>query len=379
MSSFPVPRIADCFCDLDDPRIERTKRHQLLDLVTIALCAVLAGAESWVEVEEWGEIKLPWLRTWLGLPNGIPSHDTFGRVFSRLDPGQLEQGLVRWARLLATDAPDGAAGHPGVVAIDGKTIRAARHPGQRAPHLVSAWSSASRLVLGQVAVDDKSNEITAIPVVLRQLELRGQVVTIDAMGCQTAIAAQIVAQGGDYVLALKENQPDLLRDVIDSFALADPGEPTITKEKGHGRIETRTCCTITDAAVLAWLDPQSAWPGLRSIAKVVGRRQIGEVSVEHTRYYLSSLPGDAQQIAEAVRSHWGIENQVHWVLDVAFREDVSRARVGHAAANLALVRKLVLNLLRADPSRKVGVKASRLKAGWDDGYLLTILGVQLEQ
>ncbi|MCA9858107.1 MAG: ISAs1 family transposase [Thermomicrobiales bacterium] len=378
MSACPVPRIADCFHDLVDPRIERTKRHQLLDVVTIALCAVLAGAESWVEVAEWGEIKLPWLRTWLKLPNGIPSHDTFGRVFSRLDPEQLEQGLVRWARLLATEAA-GADEPTGIVAIDGKTVRAARHPGQRAPHLVSAWSSANRLVLGQVAVDDKSNEITAIPRLLRQLDLTGQTVTIDAMGCQTAIAAQIVAQGGDYVLALKENQPDMLRDVIDSFALADPEHQTTTKEKGHGRLETRTCRTIDDAAVIAWLNPTGAWPGLRTIAQVVGQRQIGETCVQHTRYYLSSLPGDAHAIAHAVRSHWGIENQVHWVLDVAFREDGSRARVGHAAANLALLRKLVLNLLRADPTRKVGVKASRLKAGWDDGYLLHVLGVTLAQ
>lgn len=379
MSAFPVPRIADCFCDLDDPRIERTKRHQLLDVITIALCAVLAGAESWVEVEEWGQIKLPWLRTWLALPNGIPSHDTFGRVFSRLDPQQLEQGLVRWARVLATEATETSVSASGIVAIDGKTVRAARQPGQRAAHLVSAWSSATRLVLGQVAVADKSNEITAIPVLLRQLDLTDQVVTIDAMGCQSAIATQIVTQGGDYVLALKDNQPDLLRDVIDSFALAEANATMTTKEKGHGRIETRTCRTITDAAVIEWLDPQGAWPGLRSIAEVVGERRIGDTMVQHTRSYLSSLPGDATQIAHAVRSHWGIENQVHWVLDVAFREDVSRARVGHAAANLALVRKLVLNLLRSDPTRKVGVKASRLKAGWDDGYLLAVLGVQLEQ
>ncbi len=375
MSSFPVPRIADCFRDLDDPRIDRTKRHQLLDIVTIALCAVLAGAESWVEVEQWGVIKLSWVRTWLELPHGIPAHDTFGRVFSRLDPVQLEQGLVRWARLLATEAASG----DGVVAIDGKSVRAAREPGQRAAHLVSAWASASQLVLGQVTVDGKSNEITAIPRLLAQLDLTDQVVTIDAMGCQTAIAAQILAQGGDYVLALKENQAALLREVMDSFVLAAPRDTTTTWEKGHGRRETRTCHTIDDAAVIAWLNPENAWPGLRSIAEVVGTRQIGSERVCHIRYYLSSLPGDAKRIAHAVRSHWGIENQVHWVLDVAFREDASRARVGHAAANLAVLRKLVLNLLRTDPTRRVGIKASRLKAGWDDTYLLSILGVTTRQ
>lgn len=372
MSAFPVSRIADCFHDLVDPRIERTKRHQLLDIVTIALCAVLAGAESWVDIADWGTIKLSWLRTWLPLPNGIPSHDTFGRVFSRLRPAQLEHGLLRWARLLATETAVPA----GVVAIDGKSIRAARDPGERAIHLVSAWASASRLVLGQVAVDDKSNEITAIPELLGHLDLTGQVVTIDAMGCQTAIAARIVAGGGDYVLALKENQPDLRQHVADSFALAEQTIDHQTLGKGHGRIEVRTCRTITDGAVLSWLNPDGAWPGLRSIAEVVGERRIGGEITRHARYYLSSLSGDAATIANAVRSHWGIENQVHWVLDVAFREDQSRARIGYAAENLALIRKLVLNLLRADPTRKVGVKASRLMAGWDDAYLLRVLGVQ---
>ena len=372
MTAAPVARIAEWFADLVDPRIERTKRHQLLAIVTIALCAVLAGAESWVEVEEWGAIKLAWLRTWLALPNGIPSHDTFGRVFSRLDPQQLEQGLLRWAQALATTA----AATGGVVAIDGKTVRAARQPGERAAHLVSAWASASRLVLGQAAVDAKSNEIAAIPVVLEQLDLTDQVVTIDAMGCQTAIAAQIVEGGGDYVLALKDNQPELRRHVADSFALATPGDRSRQIDKGHGRVEVRTCRTITDPAILTWLDPAGAWPKLGCLVEVVGERRGGGEASRHTRYYLSSLAGDARTLAHAVRSHWGIENRVHWVLDVAFREDASRARVGHSAANLALIRKLALNLLRADPTRTIGVKGSRLKAGWDDSYLLHVLGAQ---
>lgn len=373
----PVPpsaRIAECFHDLIDPRIARTRRHHLLDIVTLALCAVLAGAESWVEVEEWGTIKLAWLRTWLPLPNGIPSHDTFGRVFSRLNPDQLETGFVRWVQVLAT----GATTTDGVIAIDGKTVRAARAHHGSALHLVSAWASASRLVLGQEAVDAKSNEIAAIPEVLRRLDLAKQVITIDAMGCQTMIAEQIVRQGGDYVLALKANHPELLTNVGDSFALAEAAAmvPSTRTEKGHGRIEVRTCRTITDAATLEWLDPSGAWPGLRCVAEVVGERRIDGVVSRHTRYYLSSLPGDAKTIAQAVRSHWGIENQVHWVLDVAFREDASRARIGHSPANLALIRKLALNLLRVDPTRRVGVKASRLKAAWDDAYLLHVLGVQ---
>ena len=356
------------FCDLVDPRIERTKRHQLLDIVTLPCARCWRTPKAGLRSRN-GVSKLNWLRTWLALPNRDPSA---GHLCPGLQPpGSGATGTGAGA--LGAGAGHGSTPrgrhHPGVVAIDGETIRAARQPGERAPHLVSAWSSTTRLVLGQVAVADKSNEITAIPGLLRQLDLTDQVVTIDAMGCQTAIAAQIVAQGGDYVLALKENQPALLRDVIDSFALAEAGDQTRTKEKGHGRIETRTCGTIDDPAVLAWLNPQGAWPGLRSIAKVVGQRQIGADRVGHPRYDLSRLPGDAQHIVEAARSHWGIANQVHWVRDGAFREDVSRARVGHAAANLALLRKLVLNLLRADPSRKVGGKASRLKAGWDDGYL----------
>lgn len=374
MSAASSPLIANCFFDLVDPRIPRTRRHQLLDIVAIALCAVLAGAESWVEVEEWGEIKLIWLRSWLALPNGIPSHDTFGRVFSRVDPEQLEIGFMRWVQLLAA----GTTTTDGVVAIDGKTVRAAREHGGSALHLVSAWASRSRLVLGQEAVDQKSNEITAIPELLGRLDLTGQVVTIDAMGCQTAIAQQIVAQGGDYVLALKANHPDLRGNVEDSFALADATalNQTRTMEKGHGRIEVRTCRTITDEATRAWLNPDGVWPKLGCIAEVVGERRIDGVVTRKTRYYLSSLTGEANVVATAVRSHWGIENQVHWVLDVAFREDMNRARIGHSAENLALVRKLALNLLRADPTRKIGVKGSRLKAGWDNDYLLHVLGVK---
>jgi predicted transposase YbfD/YdcC len=264
-----------------------------------------------------------------------------------------------------------------VIAVDGKTIRAARAPHGNPLHVVSAWASATRLVLGQHAVDAKSNEITAIPALLKRLDLTEQVVTIDAMGCQTAIAQQIVDQGGDYVLALKANHADLLTNVRDSFALADATSPTRTVEKGHGRIEVRTCRTITDAATLAWLNPDGRWPCLRSIAEVVGERRIDGVVTTHTRWYLSSLSGDAATLAKAVRSHWGIENQVHWVLDVAFREDASRARIGHSAANLALIRKLALNLLRADPTRRIGVKGSRLKAGWDNADLLHVLGVPL--
>jgi predicted transposase YbfD/YdcC len=373
VSAHPSPRIAACFADLVDPRIERTKRHELLTVITIALCGVICGAESWVEVEDWGDAKRDWLATWLELPNGIPSHDTFGRVFSRIDPVQFEAGFLRWVQgTVTTESTNG------VIALDGKTVRAARAHDGNPLHLVSAWASEARLVLGQEAVDTKSNEIPAIPALLARLDLAGQVVTIDAMGCQRAIAAQIVAQGGDYVLALKGNQADLLTHVKDSFTLAEPaGVPAHrTVEKGHGRLETRTCRTIADPATMAWLDPQGDWPGLQSIAEVTGERRIDDVVTQQTRYYLCSLPGDATAIATAVRSHWGIENRVHWVLDVAFREDESRAHLGHSAENSALIRKLALNLLRTEPTRKHGVKASRLRAGWDNTYLLRVLGVQ---
>lgn len=372
MSTHPAAHIADCFVDLVDPRINRTKRHALLDLVTIALCAVICGAESWVEVADWGEAKREWLSAWLELPNGIPSHDTFGRVFGRLDPAQFEAGFLRWVQGAAV-ATAGA-----VLAIDGKTIRAARPHGATALHIVSAWASANRLVIGQEAVDQKSNEIVAIPALLARLDLHEQVVTIDAMGCQRAIAAQIVAQGGDYVLALKGNQPELLTNVRDSFTLAanEPAQTSRTIEKGHGRLDVRTCRTIADPALVTWLDPEGAWPGLRSIAEVTGERRIDGAITRQTRYYVTSLPGEAAMVAQAVRAHWGIENQLHWVLDVAFREDASRARLGHSAANLALLRKLALNLLRTEPTRKHGIKASRLRAGWDNAYLLRVLGVQ---
>lgn len=376
MPVHPASRIADAFAELVDPRVERTKRHQLLDMLTITLCGVLCGAENWVEIADWADAKRDWLTEWLHLEHGVPSHDTLGRVFERLGPVQFETGFLRWVQGTVTPHADP------VIAIDGKTVRRSgdTRTGRSPLHLVSAWANGQRLVLGQQAVAAKSNEITAIPVLLDRLDLTGQTVTMDAMGCQRTIATQIINGGGDYVLAIKDNHPELLEDVMDCFALADrvadagPDRAT-TVEKGHGRLEQRVCETIADPAVIAWLDPEQHWTGLRAIARVTATRVVGEQDPTlATRYYLTSLPGHARPIAEAVRSHWGIENGLHWVLDMAFGEDQNRTRAGHGAENLALIRKLALNLLRLEPTRTHGIKASRLRAGWDHDYLLRVLG-----
>lgn len=377
MEPHPASRLAACFVDLVDPRIARCRRHDLLDLLTIALCAVLCGADTMVEIADWGRAKREWLEEWLVLPNGIPSHDTFGRVFARLDPAQLQAGLFALARQLAVSAP-AEEGTP-VVAIDGKTVRRSgdRATGQPPLHVISVWATAHRLVLTQAVVDTHDNEISTLPEVLRQFCLTGQIITIDAIGCQTDLAAQIVAGGGDYVLALKGNQEETFELVQDSFAIMEgPDQQIRTVEKNHGRMEWRVCETISDPAVIAWLDPTGRWVGLRSLVRVTATRQVtGQAPTTAVRYYLSSLSGDAGQIARAVRSHWGIENGLHWVLDMGFREDESRVRLGDAQENLTVLRKLGLALIQHDPTRKVGVAASRKRAGWDSAYMQYLLSL----
>jgi predicted transposase YbfD/YdcC len=376
MPTPPTASILAHFRDLEDPRISPAIRHRLLDVVTIALCAVVCGADTWVEVEAFGRAKEPWLRTFLALPHGIPSHDTFGRVFAALDPAQFEAGFRAWVAAVM-DLSAGA-----VVAVDGKTLRRSHDApaGKAALVLVSAWAAANRLVLGQVAVAPGSNEIPAIPALLQQLALDGCLVTVDAAGCQSVIAAQLAGQGADYVLALKGNQPTLWAAAATLFAEGRAGgfapgthDHRRTVEKNHGRIEVREVWAVEDPDLIAYLDPHGAWPKLRSVAMVVAERRIGSATSRETRYYLSSLPGDAAAVGSAVRGHWGIENRLHWVLDIAFREDESRVRQGYADQNLAVLRRLALNLLRQEPTAKMGTKAKRLKAGWDDAYLLKIL------
>lgn len=379
MPALPATSISEHFEALGDPRRDRTKAHRLLDIIGITLCAVICGADGWVDVATFGRVKEPWLRTFLALPGGIPSHDTFGRVFARLDPEEFRRCFLSWARAVV-----GAPGDQ-VVAIDGKTLRRShdRRAGKDALHLVSAWATANGLVLGQVATDAKSNEITAIPALLRLLALEGATVTIDAMGCQTAIAQQVVAQGADYVLALKGNHPTLHERVRLAFADADAAIGTTlpladlvtatTTDKAHGRIEQRRCRAIGDPDVLAFVDPTGAWPGLASVVCIESTRRTGEAVSTEARHYLSSLPADAAALGAAIRSHWGSENRLHWVLDVAFREDDCRVRVGHAPENLAIIRHFALNLLRKEPSRRASLATKRLCAALDDTYLRAVL------
>lgn len=356
------------FSAIEDPRREHGTRHLLEEILVLTICAVICGADSFVAVEAFGHAKHAWLRRFLTLPNGIPSHDTLGTVFARLKPREFEQCFLNWV----TAVFERTAGK--VIALDGKTLRRSydRKSKKAALQMVSAWTTSNRLVLGQIAVDEHSNEITAIPQLLELLDLNGCIVTIDALGCQQEIAAQIVDQGGDYVLAVKANQGSLFTEVHQCFAdiEAEGMQFYETEEQGHGREETRWYW-MTET--LPWPLRRVQWKGLRSMGVVEASRTVGEKYTVERRYYISSLPADAERLAEAVRGHWGIENQVHWVLDVAFREDDSRIRTGHAAENMAVVRRIALNMLKQDTSVKLGIANKRLKAGWDEHYLLKIL------
>lgn len=364
------------FSTLPDPRVDRTKLHKLEDILTITICAVICGSETWVDVADFARAKESWLRTFLELPNGIPSHDTFERVFAALDPRAFEGCFQAWVADLA-----GSSGGK-LIAIDGKTIRRSldRASDKAAIHLVSAWVHENHAVFGQLRVEDKRNEITAIPKLLEMLNLKQSTVTIDAIGCQKEIAQKVLDRGGQYVLTVKANQEALhedirtfLDDAIERGFQGLEHDLYERTEKGHGRIETRRCWTTGQ---IDWLRDRHDWPGLQSIAVVESRRQIGEQVSTERRYFISSLPGQvAQRIAVAVRNHWCVENELHWSLDVSFGEDQSRTRVRNAAENLSRIRRIALMLLKQEKTAKVGVKAKRLMAGWDEKYLLRVLRI----
>jgi len=362
------------FKSLHDPRENSGKRHSLSGMLTVAICAVICGAQGWTDIEEFGISRLSWFKTFLDLPHGIASHDTFGRLFAAIRPAAFERCFLRWVKSLVK------ASKGRLIAIDGKTLRHSfdQAAGRSAIHMVSAFASANRLVFGQLKTAAKSNEITAIPQLLKLLDLHDAVVTIDAMGCQKAIAGEIVGQHADYVLGLKENQGTLhakVKTLLDE-AIAQKfkglsGDCHSESCKGHGRVETRTCWCTPE---VHWLKGIGHWPGLKSVLAVDStRRMAGQKTVER-RYFISSLAGDdAQQLAGVVRGHWGVENPLHWTLDVTFNEDQSRVRKGHAAENLSRLRRIALNMLQRETSGTRSIRLKRLKAGWDHDYLLQIL------
>lgn len=375
--------IQEHFADLPDPRRAQGRRHRLSDMIVIAVCAVICCADSWSDVTDFGEAKRKWFETFLDLPHGIPCADTFERVFARLDPDAFERCFIRWTEALAGSSSSSSRGK--LVAIDGKKIRRSfEHAWDHstATHLVSAFVHENATVLGQLSVDCKANEIVAIPKLLELLDLAGATVTIDAMGCQTEIAGKIVRNGGDYVLAVKENQPtlhDALKRnldemILEKFAGVRHGFVQ-TVDGDHGRIETRRVW-VSDQ-LEDWLDEsqRSRWAGLRSVAVVEAVREVPlkKTSVER-RYFISSRAGtDAPRMAEIIRGHWSVENKLHWVLDVSFAEDQARQRKDHSAENFSRLRRMALNLLQREKTKKRGIKGKRLNAAWDHNYLLKLL------
>jgi predicted transposase YbfD/YdcC len=372
----PESSIHRAFGNVTDPRTTINLRHPLINIIAITICAVISGAEDWTEIEAYGHCKREFLAQFLDLSEGIPSHDTFGRVFRWIDPDEMAGSFYVWTQ----EVYELTVGE--VIAIDGKCLRGSKDSahGKGAIYMVNAWATNNNLVLAAERVADKSNEITAIPLLLTLLDIKDCIVTIDAMGCQTEIAEQIIEQGGDYILAVKDNQGTLLEDV--SAAFAGPELPSDTHyarqyDDSHGRSVVRECWATAQDDILAHINAYKAWEGLQSLVQIVTRSGEGPELTLETRYFITSLPPDAALLLRSVRRHWHIENSLHWVLDVSFNEDRSRIRRDHAPENMALIRRAALNLLKHETSMKRGIKARRKRAGWDNAYLRQVLSVKV--
>jgi len=366
-------KLVSIFGSIEDPRSHINQLHNLSDILLIGITSVVCGAETWKQMVEFANSKEDFLRDFLELPNGIPSEDTINRLFSSIDSSQFESCFIDWVNSIS-DISKGQ-----VIAIDGKTLRGAKSKGKKSPvHMVSAWANQNNLVLGQIRVNDKSNEITAIPKLLETLLIEGNIITIDAMGTQTNIANKIIENNADYILAVKENQKELLSEIKDEFRFSKTIETDTNIDIGHGRIETRKCSVVSEFQFIENKD--NKWNSLKQVIKIESIREFknsNKAQEKATRYYITSLEDNAEKHQEYIRSHWGVENKLHWTLDVAFSEDASRKRNKNAAQNYSILLKIALNLLKNEKTTKQGIAGKRLKAGWNNDYLLKVLNIKV--